>query len=89
MQRSTYVIGDKMKIFGIHWALSGGNRSQVDITVDDEPDAPAGKWELQEAYNKMKKPTIQLMALTTTECKSLVQSLKKRIKDEGIDTDDW
>lgn len=77
-----------MKIFGIHWTLLGGNRSQVDITVDDEPDAPTGEWELHEAYAKMKRPTVQLMALTIADCKDLIKTLKKRIKDEGYDTDD-
>jgi len=80
--------GFNMKIFGIHWTLLGGNRSQVDITVDDEPDAPTGEWELHEAYAKMKRPTVQLMALTIADCKDLIKTLKKRIKDEGYDTDD-
>ena len=84
------VIGvNMMKIFGIHWILSGGNNSQIAVTVDDEPDAPAGKWEVQEAYNKMKRPTTQLMALTVSQCHDLIRSLKARMKDEGVDTDDW
>tara|TARA_Y100001951_G_C11047501_1_gene133767 strand:- start:185 stop:421 length:237 start_codon:yes stop_codon:yes gene_type:complete len=78
-----------MKVFGIHWMLSGGNRSQVDITVDDEPDAPAGKWEVHEAYAKMKKPTVQLMTLSVTDCKELIKRLKRIIKEEGVDTDNW
>ena len=79
-----------MKIFGIHWSLTGGNSSRVEITSINEPPPTVGKWEMEEAYNEMKKPTIQLMTLTVSQCKQLIQDLKSHMKEQGVDdADSW
>ena len=79
-----------MKIFGIHWGLTGGTNSEVKITSVDVPPPTVGKWEMEEAYAIMKKPTTQLMTLTSGQCKNLIKALKQRLKEDGIkDADDW
>jgi len=79
-----------MQIFGIHWNLTGGNNSEVIITSIDVPQLSVGKWEMEEAYTTMKKPTTQLMTLTSGQCKNLIKALKQRLKEDGIkDADDW
>jgi len=79
-----------MQIFGIHWNLTGGNNSEVTITSMDVPQLSVGKWEMEEAYTAMKKPTTQLMTLTSGQCKNLIKALKQRLKEDGIkDADDW
>ena len=79
-----------MKIFGIHWNLTGGNNSEVKITSIDIPPPTVGKWEMEEAYAIMKKPTTQLMTLTVSQCKELISSLKQRLKEDGVqDVDNW
>jgi len=79
-----------MKIFGIHWGLTGGNNSEVKITSVDVPPPTVGKWEMEEAYAIMKKPTTQLMTLTSHQCKDLISLLKQRLKEDGIkEADDW
>ncbi len=79
-----------MLIFGVHWNLTGGNNSEVKITSIDVPPPSVGKWEMEEAYATMKKPTTQLMTLTAAQCKNLISVLKERLKEDGIqDVDDW
>ena len=79
-----------MQIFGIHWSLTGGNNSEVKITSMDVPQPRVGKWEMEEAYTNMKKPTTQLMPLTTHQCKDLIKALKERLKEDGVqDVDNW
>ena len=79
-----------MQIFGIHWNLTGGNNSEVKITSVDIPPPTVGKWEMEEAYATMKKPTTQLMTLTSVQCKDLICSLKDRLREDGVkDVDSW
>ena len=79
-----------MKIFGIHWNLTGGNNSEVKITSVDVPPPSVGKWEMEEAYATMKKPTTQLMTLTIPQCKDLIKTLKEYLKENGVeDIDNW
>ena len=79
-----------MLIFGIHWNLTGGNNSEVKITSVDIPPPTVGKWEMEEAYATMKKPTTQLMTLTSVQCKALICSLKDRLREDGVkDVDSW
>jgi len=79
-----------MKIFGIHWNLTGGNNSEVKITSMDVPPPTVGKWEMEEAYATMKKPTTQLMTLTAHQCKDMIKSLKQRLIEDGVkDAESW
>ena len=79
-----------MKIFGIHWNSTGGNNSDIKITSIDVPPPTVGKWEMEEAYTTMKKPTTQLMTLTSGQCKNLIKALNQRLKEDGIkDADNW
>jgi len=79
-----------MKIFGIHWNLTGGNNSEVKITSVDVPPVTVGKWEMEEAYASMKKPTTQLMTLTIPQCKDLIGLLKQRLIEDGVkDAESW
>ena len=79
-----------MQIFGIHWNLTGGNNSEVKITSIDVPPPTVGKWEMEEAYAIMKKPTTQLMTLTAQQCKDLIKTLKDRLIEDGVkDATSW
>ena len=79
-----------MQIFGIHWNLTGGNNSEVKITSIDIPPPTVGKWEMEEAYATMKKPTTQLMTLTAPQCKDLIKALRDHLIEDGVkDADSW
>ena len=79
-----------MLIFGIHWNWTGGNSSQLHVTVLDEPTPETGKWEVEEAYNQMKRPTTELMTLTTNQCHDLINMLKQALVEQGVkDSDTW
>jgi|TARA_R110000824_G_scaffold22325_17_gene81890 hypothetical protein len=79
-----------MQIFGIHWNLTGGNNAEVKVTSIDIPPPSVGKWEMEEAYATMKKPTTQLMTLTAPQCKELINVLKQCLKENDVkDVDNW
>ena len=79
-----------MKIFGIHWNSTGGNNSDIKITSIDVPPPTVGKWEVEEAYTNMKKPTAQLMTLTAYQCRDLIKALKDRLIEDGVkDAESW
>ena len=70
-----------MKIIGLQWHLDSGNHCTFKVTSVEQPDAPAGKFELPEAYADMLDnhnkihPDAKILAMTTEHVRKIIEEL--------------
>jgi len=70
-----------MKIIGLQWHLDTGNNCTFKVTSVEQPNAPAGKFELPEAYADMLDthnkihPDAKILAMTTEHVRKIIEEL--------------
>ena len=70
-----------MKIIGLQWHLDTGNNCTFKVTSVEQPNAPAGKFELPEAYADMLDthnkihPDTKILAMTTEHVRKIIEEL--------------
>ena len=70
-----------MKIIGLQWHLDTGNNCTFKVTSVEQPNAPAGKFELTEAYADMLDthnkihPDAKILAMTTEHVRKIIEEL--------------
>jgi len=78
-----------MKIIGIQWHLDTGNHCSFKVTSVEQPFAPAGKWELPEAYADMIDshdkihPDAKVLALKTEDVRRLIEELWRHVESQA------
>lgn len=74
-----------MKIIGLQWHLDSGNHCTFKVTSVEQPDAPAGKFELPEAYTHMMNtdkihPDAKVIALTTHHVREIIEEFWRHLE---------